>query len=115
MADINNAVLLIFENDDEEEQPSQFRKFISKYKLPLSIAGGALAMGAVKSHPAQFAINAAQSKYHMARAQRLIDKNPSKANEHMAKSILTGLNGTIHATQSPLVMKLGMKYAASKI
>ena len=115
MSDINNAILLMFESDDEEDKPSKLHKFISKYKLPLSIAGGALAMGAIKSHPAQFAINAAQSKYHMARAQSLADKNPTKSNEHMAKSIVTGLNGAVHAMQSPLVMKLGMKYATSKI
>ena len=114
MSDINNTILLMFESD-EEDKPSKLHKFISKYKLPLSIAGGALAMGAIKSHPAQFAINAAQSKYHMSRAQSLVDKNPTKSNEHMAKSIITGLNGTVHAMQSPLVMKLGMKYAASKI
>ena len=115
MADINNAVLLIFENDDEEEQPSKLGKFISKYSMPLAALGGGAAVAALHSHMGQFATHGIQSKYHYIRANSLATKNPEASESHMIKSVAHGIQSALNGVQSPTVMKYGAKYAKAKM
>ena len=118
MSDINHTIFLLFEgkyDDDDDKKPSKLGKFISKYSMPLAALGGGLAVAGANSHMAQFATHGLQSKYHYMRANSLATRNPEASESHMIKSVAHGLQSASNGMQSPTVVKLGIKYAKSKM